>query len=111
MNKPILILLAALPLLLTSCIISDRHGSGYGEGQRWNADGSIKNHYYTRTYYYDPHSPHDAHARLRGGEGNQYRLYENASGYSNSKGLAWHYDPNSTHDVYARPRGRNVGPR
>ena len=73
MKTPLIILLAPLYLLLTSC--TDRYRSGWGEHERFNNDGSIKSTHYGRLYYYDPHSIHDAHARFRGKHSSRYRTY------------------------------------
>jgi hypothetical protein len=100
-----LAVLAALPLLLTSCC-TDLFGAGLGEHDRWYADGHVKSTYYGRHFYYDPCSVHDAHARMRGPNSSPYRTYgpECKEGEWHGALFQRHYDPNSIHDAYARPR-------
>lgn len=110
MKKALIAALAALPLLFTSCA-TDPLGSGWGEHNRWHADGHIQSSFYGRKYYFDPNSLHDAHARARGPHETPYRVYANEAegphGYYLFQGSRY-YDPNSIHDAYARPRGRRV---
>lgn len=73
MKTPLIILLAPLLLLLTSC--TDRYRSGYAEHERFHNDGSIRSPYYGRLYHYDPNSVHDAHYRFRGKHNSPYRTY------------------------------------
>jgi hypothetical protein len=111
MKKLLIAAVAVLPLLLTSCV-TDRFGAGRGETERFYADGHIRNPYYGRKYHYDPHSPHDAHARQRDGKDlwvgdydSRYRAYENPYYPTAYLRRYYYYDPNSIHDAYARPRG------
>jgi len=107
MSKFLLPLLAAVPLILSSCIpFADRYGAGIGEHERWYADGHVRSRYYAGTYYYNPKSVHDAHVRVRGPAATPYRTL--ASGVTDTEGNytseGRYYDPNSVHDAYARKR-------
>ena len=102
MKQTLIAALAALPLLLTSCV--DRLGSGWGENQRWYADGHVQHRFYGRSYYYDPCSVHDAHARARGPYVTEYRTYGvDCADRVHGSVFQPYYDPNSIHDAYVRP--------